>query len=285
MDPMAFDCNVHPAKREVRLHRPEILKQAVYLCVRRMLENLNSSNRSPAVDRPVRTNEIPRLDSPAIDVVTRSARSFASPPQMELPVPDLNISETTEVPFRIIGPLGAHWIILEGKDGLVLLDVRAASERILFENLRKEAAFGKAASQNLLLPSIVDLPPKDAVWIAENLRALESAGFHLEPFGGDSFKVEAIPACLVSTDIRDALLDVCLTLRSTGLVGSSQPVLDALIRSVSRFASSNGFQYGESRATHLVRELLKCELPYACPQGRPTLIQWSFSELERKFGR
>lgn len=285
MDPLAFDCNVHPAKREVRLHRPEILKQAVYLSVRRMLENLNSSNRTPVVDCPARAPEIPRVESSATDVVTRSSRSFASAPQMEFPVPDLNISENTEEPFRIIGPLGRHWIILEGKDGLVLLDVRAASERILFENLRKEAASGKAASQNLLLPSIVDLTPKDAVWISENIQALEAAGFHLEPFGGDSFKVESIPACLASSDVRDALLEVCLTLRATGLVGSSPPVLDALIRSVSRFASSNGFQYGESSARHLVRELLKCELPYACPQGRPTLIQWSFSELERKFGR
>jgi DNA mismatch repair protein MutL len=233
----------------------------------------------------VRAAEIPLPESSSIDVPHHPSRSFASPPQMEFPVPDLNISEPSEEPFRIIGPLGAHWIILEGKDGLVLLDVRAASERILFENLRKDAASGNAASQNLLLPSIVDLTPKDAVWISENLRALELAGFHLEPFGGDSFKVEAIPACLALSDIRDALLDVCLTLRSTGLVGSSQPVVDALIRSVSRFASSNGFQYGESRAMHLVRELLKCELPYACPQGRPTLIQWSFSELERKFGR
>ena len=282
MDPLAFDCNVHPAKREVRLHRPELLKQAVYLAVRRMLENLNSSTRSAATEARVESRR-PAL--PTIPATPHSSRSFARAPQMELPVPDLIIPDTTEERFQIIGPLGAHWIILEGKDGLVLLDVRAASERILFENLRREAASGTAASQNLLLPSIIDLVPKDAVWISENLEALRSTGFHLEPFGGDSFKVEAVPACLASRDVRDALLDVCFTLRSTGLMGSSQPVMDALIRSVSRFASSNGFQYGEQRARHLVNELLKCELPYACPQGRPTLIQWSFSELERKFGR
>jgi DNA mismatch repair protein MutL len=61
--------------------------------------------------------------------------------------------------------------------------------------------------------------------------------------------------------------------------------MDALIRSVSRLAALNGFEYEEGRARRLVQELLKCELPYACPQGRPTMIQWSFAELERKFGR
>ncbi len=266
----------------MRLHRPELLKQAVYLTVRRMLENLNSSNRTATVECRV---ESPRPEKPTVSANLHSSRSFERQPQMELPVPDLDIPQTPVERFRIIGPLGAHWIILEGKEGLVMLDVRAASERILFESLRREAASGKAASQNLLLPSVVDLVPKDAVWISENLEALRSTGFHLEPFGGGSFKVEAVPACLASSDVRDALLDVCLTLRSTGLMGSSQLVMDALVRSVSRFAASNGFQYEESRARHLVNELLKCELPYACPQGRPTLIQWSFSELERKFGR
>ena len=82
-----------------------------------------------------------------------------------------------------------------------------------------------------------------------------------------------------------ALLDVCETLKATGLLGGGNPVLDALIRSVSRFAALDSFQYEESRARRLVSELLGCELPYACPQGRPTMIQWSFAELERKFGR
>ena len=187
--------------------------------------------------------------------------------------------------FRLLGGLGARWILMEGAEGLVLLDVRAASERILFEGLRREAALGQVASQHLLLPEIIELTPKDAVWISENLQALQKAGFSLEAFGGFSFKVEALPACLSGRDAHAALLDVCETLRSTGLLGSGQPVLDALVRSVSRIAALNGFDYEESRARRLVRELLKCELPYACPQGRPTMIQWSFSELDRKFGR
>jgi DNA mismatch repair protein MutL len=74
-------------------------------------------------------------------------------------------------------------------------------------------------------------------------------------------------------------------LRATGLLGGGEPVLDELIRSVSRFAALDRFDYDESRARRLVDGLLACELPYACPRGRPTMIQWSFPELERKFGR
>lgn len=103
---------------------------------------------------------------------------------------------------------------MEGAEGLVLLDVRAASERILFEGLRREAALGQVASQHLLLPEIIELTAKDAVWISENLQALQKAGFSLEAFGGFSFKVEALPACLfgegcargVARCVRDAAL-------------------------------------------------------------------------------
>ena len=199
-----------------------------------------------------------------------------------LPQPERAVEEDA---FRLLQGLGGRWILMEGAEGLVLLDARAASERILFESLRREVALGHVSSQRLLLPEIVELMPKDAVWISENLDALQKSGFSVEAFGGSSFKVEALPSCLAERDVRVALLDVCETLRSTGLLGSGQPVLDALVRSVSRIAAMNGFDYEESRARRLVRELLKCELPYACPQGRPTMIQWSFGELDRKFGR
>jgi DNA mismatch repair protein MutL len=294
MDPLAFDCNVHPAKREIRLHRPDLLRQAVYNVARNALEKLRvppvvvpspvSQVSPPPVFR--QTNRETPLPPPA-PRPEPSRPAFAPPPQMELPVrsPQNQESEVPREEFQIIGGLGENWVLMEGGEGLVLLDARAASERILFENLRREANDGGASSQRLLLPSVVELTAKDAVWISENLEALRSAGFLLEPFGGTSFKVEAMPACLAVRDARDALLDLCETLRATGLLGAGQPVMDALIRSVSRLAALNGFEYEEGRARRLVQELLKCELPYACPQGRPTMIQWSFAELERKFGR
>ena len=276
MDPLSFDCNVHPAKREVRLHRPEQLRQAVYLAASRTLEKL----RKPAAPPP---QIVPSREISAAPHV--APKPFKETPPLELPVvrPPEPIRPTAE--FRLIGGLGGRWIVMEGTEGLVLLDARAASERIIFETMRREASGGQALSQRLLLPIVVEMTAKDAVWISENLEALSRAGFVLEPFGGDSFKIEALPACLGGREPQEVLLDVCETLKATGLLGGGQPILDALIRSVSRFAAMDSFSYEETRARRLVDELLGCELPYACPRGRPTMIQWSFAELERKFGR
>ena len=275
MDPLAFDCNVHPAKREVRLHRPDQLRQAVYLAAGKTLEKLRKP--APPISPPTPKSEPP--------VPPAAAKPFKQAPQLDLPAVRAPEPARPGAEFRLMGGLGGRWILMEGADGLVLLDIRAASERIIFETMRREAAAGGTHSQRLLLPIVVEMTPKDAVWISENLDALSRAGFLLEPFGGGSFKIEAMPACVGDRDPRETLADVCETLKATGLLGGGQPVLDALIRSVSRFAALDSFPYEESRARRLVSELLGCELPYACPQGRPTMIQWSFSELERKFGR
>ena len=281
MDPLSFDCNVHPAKREVRLHRPDLLRQVVYAAAKRALDAFRTPVETAPKEPLMAQNDV--KTEPTLYHPSRS--SFSPPPQMDLPSLPQPERAVEEDAFRLLQGLGGRWILMEGAEGLVLLDARAASERILFESLRREVALGHVSSQRLLLPEIVELMPKDAVWISENLDALQKSGFSVEAFGGSSFKVEALPSCLAERDVRVALLDVCETLRSTGLLGSGQPVLDALVRSVSRIAAMNGFDYEESRARRLVRELLKCELPYACPQGRPTMIQWSFGELDRKFGR
>ena len=68
------------------------------------------------------------------------------------------------------------------------------------------------------------------------------------------------------------------------VLGNRALATDSLAKSVSALAAIGGFSYEENRARQLVRELLRCDLPYASPRGHPTMIQWSFSELERKFG-
>ncbi|MEI6071922.1 MAG: DNA mismatch repair endonuclease MutL [Verrucomicrobiae bacterium] len=293
MDPMAFDCNVHPAKREIRLHRPDQLRQAVFLAARAMLDNLRRPVLAPeASPAPAATRTPAACAAPAAPtdrapcepreripaVAPAAPEAFRAPPQGEWPM------EHEEEKFEIIGGLADRWILMRSLEGLVLLDARGASERILFESLKRETASGDAPCQRLLLPEVIELPPKDFAWISENLEALRSAGFLLEPFGGSTLKVEALPACLAANDARAALLDLCASLRASGSLEGRPLALDALIRSVSSLAAVKKFSFEPGRARQLVSELLRCDLPYASPRGHPTMIQWSFSELDRKFG-
>ncbi len=276
MDPMAFDCNVHPAKREIRLHRPDLLRQAVFLAARAMLDNLGRPTIAPP-ESPGSVTPPGFTPCERTPVAPAAPEAFHAPPQTEWPM------DREEEKFELIGGLADRWILMRSAEGLVLLDARGASERILFESLKREIETGSAPAQRLLLPEVIELPAKDSAWISENLEALRTAGFLLEPFGGSTFKVEGLPACLAANDARASLLDLCESLRSTGSLGGRPLVLDALIRSVSSLAAVKSFSFDPVRARQLVRELLRCELPYASPRGHPTMIQWSFSELGRKF--
>ena len=310
MDPLAFDCNVHPAKREIRLHRPDQVRQAVFLAAKRLLERLRkpaisvtspASQRAPQSTTPSGPQSAPQT---APQSITKTASQSARPPQSSEPVDPAPQAPAVaaafhapsqeglhfekrpdaEDAFQLIGGLDNRWILMQSNDGLVLLNIRAASERILFENLRREMESGTVPAQRLLIPEVIELPLKDVVWISENLPSLQAAGFVLEPFGGNTFKIEALPAALAGRDARATLLDICESLRASGSLGNHSLATDSLARSVSALAAITGFAYDENRAAQLVRELLRCELPYAGPRGHPTMIQWSFSELERKFG-
>jgi DNA mismatch repair protein MutL len=187
--------------------------------------------------------------------------------------------------FRLLGMMGEGYLVLEGDEGLVLVDTRAAAERIYFEALMRQIDEGEAPSQRLLMPVVAELPVREHAWVVDHLADLEAAGFLIEPFGGVSLKIEGLPASAGDQEPERLLHEIASALRAAGKLSRGRGMREALARSVSRIAAEERFRGGDERARGLVRELLRCELPYAAPSGRPTMIQFSFAELDRKFGR
>lgn len=298
MDPQLVDTNVHPAKREVRLRHPEALRRAVFEAARAAIapprerevsplplpeparpvfvpqkhqQSLVLEARAPAASLPSIT---PRQEV-AVPVAPRTVASFSPPPVPE-PEPDR---------YRFLGSLDRGYLVLEGDEGLILVDASAAAERILFENLMRQVESGEVSSQRLLIPAIVELAPRERAWVVDHLDDLRSAGFLVESFGGGSLKIEGLPAFTGNRDPAELLHEIVSTLRAAGKLPRGRAVREALVRSVSRLAAVERVPSDETRARRLVRELLRCELPYASPSGRPTMIQFSHAELARKFGR
>jgi len=275
MDLELVDCNVHPSKHEVRLRQPETMRRAVFDAARGVLARPSESlARTP---KPMR-KEAAFVPEPPQGVIPLQQETTASRPKDD--------GETAQPErFRFMGMVGDGYLVLEGNEGLVLLDSRAASERILFEFLMRQIAEGNAPSQRLLIPAVVDIPPREHAWVVDHLDDLRAAGLFVEPFGTGTLKIEGLPASAAGKEPGRLLHEIASMLRAAGKLPRGRDVREALARSVSRLAAADKFPDDEMRAARLVGELLRCELPYASPSGRPTMIQFSFSELDRKFGR
>ena len=254
----------------------------------------NAPSLQPSITPIPRDRDLPHLEP---DFALRRQRSveFIAPPvggvvdpgdEKVIPPRPEAIPRRTPQNFQIIGVLNKLYVLMENADGLVLVDQHAAHERILFEELRRRMEEQGVPSQKLLLPQTFDLPPRDAEWVERNVSTLQKMGIGIEGFGPNTFKIDSLPVFVTAADGVRFMQSVIDELKSAS--NSSSPLRlgeDMIAKTVCRHAvkANDPLQYPELEK--LIRDLLDCDLPYCCPHGRPTMIQISLAELEKKFGR
>jgi len=191
------------------------------------------------------------------------------------------------VPLRLVGVVGRLYVLLESDRGLVLLDQHAAHERILYEqmlNRLEQNSF--APSQKLLLPETIELPPRDAQFLREQLVVLIRLGVGLSEFGERTFLLDALPPFVKAADPRRFVFDLVDELRAAGReVNLARLGEHTVAKTVCRHAVKANDPLGSIELENLVGDLRRCAMPYTCPHGRPTLIEMNYRELEKKFGR
>lgn len=227
------------------------------------------------------------MTSPSSEVSTpvgevRSGSAPTAPPISALSLPTPLLS----VPLRLVGVIGQLYVVLESDRGLVLLDQHAAHERILFEQMLARLEQGNAPSQRLLLPETVELSPRDAEFLRQNLKSLMRLGVGLSEFGDHTFLLDALPPFVKASNPRLYVLELVDGLKLAGQsVNSLRLGEETVAKTVCRHAVKANDPLAPSELENLVSDLRRCALPYTCPHGRPTLIEISYRELERKFGR
>lgn len=191
-------------------------------------------------------------------------------------------------PLRVVGQAGAMYIIAEGPQGLYLIDQHAAHERILYERYMAQAAAATGDGvprQHLLEPLTLHVGHEVTGLVAQQVGELTVLGFEIEPFGGDTFLVRAVPAVLAGEDPLRVLQEIASSLANQrNLVGEE---LEARMVTMicKRAAIKAGQLLSDIEMQELVRQLEACHSPRTCPHGRPTMIQLSAGELEKAFGR
>jgi DNA mismatch repair protein MutL len=302
LDPGTVDVNVHPAKREVRFRDPNGIREAIVLAIQQTLARGRAdwqekfrppvSATPPVVDLTLRPEilapveadrELPKLSS--IGGATPVSSKISSPAAPELAERDRN-RPSTQQQFQIIGVLNKLYVLMENAEGLVLVDQHAAHERILFEELRRRMEEQGVPSQKLLISQTFELPPRDADWIEQNLPVLQKMGIGIEGFGPNTFRIDSLPGFLSVTDGAQFMRKVIDDLKSASDRSSPFRLGEEMIaKTVCRHAVKANDPLRYLEVEKLIQDLLDCDLPYCCPHGRPTMIQISHAELEKKFGR
>ena len=322
INPAAVDVNIHPAKREVKFHREFEIRKFAAQAVREALlafhdeskvqspkpkvaeqselqtapqtaalpnfpERLKPSTLAPAQVPPITQTPLkmgfapvpPTVVSNPVAATETTSPSAVRNPQS--PTPLLN------VPLRLVGVVGKLYVLLESDRGLVLLDQHAAHERILYEQMLNRLEQKESApSQKLLLPETIELPPRDAQFLREQLPALTRLGVGLNEFGERTFLLDALPPFVKVPDSRRFVFDLVDELRAAGReVNLARLGEHTVAKTVCRHAVKANDPLGGAELENLVEDLRRCAMPYTCPHGRPTLIEMNYRELEKKFGR
>jgi DNA mismatch repair protein MutL len=261
---------------------------------------------SPPVDAPLRIEDLPptrafrypRLpataDAPAAPLAaagglddTTAGAPDGNGPHPGAPPPDAaNSAPTTPWQWcRVVGQLRQAYVVLETEEGMVLMDPRAAHERILFERLMAAIARGAVETQSLLIPETIALSHRDAGRLRRHLGDLKAMGVGVADFGADSFVLDELPTCLANTPGGELLAELVRAIEEGGTRGGRPWLTDLLAQAACQAAVRHRQVLSQAEIERLVVDLAQCDMPYTSPRGRPTLILTSITELNRKFGR
>jgi len=314
VDPAAVDVNVHPAKREVRFRSEPAVRGFVVRAVLDRLRELGAGVLGAAAPAPGGFTPA-KLPAGSLQTVgwtppsafppvgqagglaasstswptVQAAASHATPPAPAAPsAPAVGQASRAAGPppgWRYLGVAHGDYALFETPAGLLLLDRRAAHERVWYERLQAQFRGGPVTGQRLLLPVPLELDPIATALLLDRREFLRAHGFEVAEFGRNFFRIEAVPDWLEPADAEPFARDLLGALRDGRLAGADAA---AAGEQLARLAAARAIRLpaaGEAEMRALVAQLFACRAPFTSPAGRPTCIELSHSELSRRFSK
>jgi DNA mismatch repair protein MutL len=280
LDPAGVDVNVHPAKLEVRFRDRTSVERVVEEAVRHALGGLEAA--APVGEwRPFpRAPESPGLPGIARESLFAPLDAEGAPGEAEPP------ARSSQDGFGApVVQLFSSYIAFEGPEGLVIVDQHSAHERVLYEEVMELLAGGGGASQRLLLPETVELTDEELDALERHREAIEAVGFQVEPFGGRSVVLQAVPAPHPRFDAIACFRELMADLARGRFGGWANRLERFGATFACRAAVKAGMPLTEAEMRALLLRLFATRLPPHDVHGRSTIVQLPRDELERRFGR
>lgn len=301
LDPGAVDVNVHPSKREIRFRDAARVRGFIIRCLlERLRENTHSNKPTQVQGKPDVTGTATGLSS--------SGRAVAASNIMDASAPKLtrnvaagiastsairaetktkptadNPGRTWEAGWKFVGHVQKGLAVFDSHKGIVVLDRRAAHQRILYERLEQQYLDQKVPTQQLLLPVPVEFDALGSVLLMNHLEFLNGNGFKLSEFGRNFFRIEAVPVWTTPEKAESLILDL-VGMMKDGKVRKDRPV--EAFDQIALLACTKSVRLDDlvtgKEMVSLVSQLLQCKNPLISPMGKPTYFEIGHNELDRR---
>jgi len=323
INPIEVDINVHPAKHEARFKNERLISSVIYQGITNSLQLSIKPVATAVSTQKIPLNSI--LQGAEVSYTTAEEKTieneplplinqyFSSTKNIDESVPPVlnkqqnrnnvnqphnvlrseldtkpNIKAELTLPgsgiIKVIGLLDDTYILATSDIGLIVIDQHAAHERILFEKLLNENSV-KSHSQKLLLPITIHLTRTESNIIKKYNTIFYKLGFEIEPFGDNTVLITAIPPDFPMDNISSLISDLLDDIINSNDSKHNRVNEASIASSACRLAVKAHDSLSLSETEELLRTLSQCNLPFTCPHGRPTVINISLKELEKRFGR
>jgi DNA mismatch repair protein MutL len=315
-----IDVNIHPRKSEVRFADGRSVFQAVRKGLLAAFEKKHkefqaqdvpysfssASIKNTSVDQVQSFPSFTAVASPQYvsqgnykqrnPIVSFSKKDFASSSMNEASSSHLSCNINDNVSpenisddlcgYKIIGQAAKKFIILEKNEIIVFLDQHAVHERARYDDLIKDYKNKEITSQKLLLEEVIQCSHSETLSIKENISILIRMGFDLEEFGGNDFKIIALPIGLSIVNIKETVLRICEELDQKGESREKDKDIEKALTYIScRGSVMFGDTLGDEELKQIVIYWLKNAKGLTCPHGRPLGFEMTVQEMEKKVGR
>jgi DNA mismatch repair protein MutL len=277
-DTKFHDVNVHPTKIEVRFADEKYVHDATNRAVQEALRTRQSVPEFYLVHKKLNRIHLPNhMDSGNLEQLSLQVQRPNSLTAEE-PVSSHNRSEPAQ-----FWQVHNRYILSQIKSGLTMIDQHAAHERILYEKALWARHLSGSASQQLLFPHTLQLPPDDLIILSEIVSHLEKIGFSIRQFGGNTVIIDSVPV-----ELRSGEANVVIEILEEYKENHSRAtdIWEAVAASYAcKAAIKSGDPLTQHEMANLVDQLFASRDPYFCPHGRPIVVNLTLDEIDKRFRR
>lgn len=280
----------YDAEKQDFVERPSVLEEPVQFNQTEVKEIDNVVNQIDESDNEV-VKQTPNIkfaerDQTLLENEEHASLDFQNKTKINRLIENLENEETSTFPeLDYFGQMHGTYLFAQGKGGLYIIDQHAAQERVKYEYYRDKIGDVDSSLQQLLVPYLFEFSAADFLNLQEKMPLLNQVGIYLEAYGDNTFILREHPIWMKEEEIESGVYEMCDMLLLTNEVSIKKYRAElAIMMSCKRSIKANHI-IDDYSARNLIYQLSKCQNPYNCPHGRPVLINFSSSDMEKMFRR